>query len=83
MFCLAADDFGSEEEDEFGEEGEDGGSDYEAKRGKKGKKAKPEKPAKKTPKRKRPAGAFPLRRAPGMHPAWAYPKPLDPLRFFK
>ena len=54
--CLAQDDFGSEEEDEFGEEGEDGGSDYEAKRGKKGKKVKPEKPAKKTPKRKRPAG---------------------------
>lgn len=55
---VAADDFGSDDEDnDFGEEDdEDGGSDYEAKRGKKGKKAKVEKPSKRTPKRKRPAG---------------------------
>ena len=56
----AADDFGSNEEDnEFAEEegtDEDGGSDYEEKKGKKGKKAKVEKPAKRGPKRKRPAG---------------------------
>lgn len=54
----AADDFGSDEEDnDFGEEeDEDGGSDYDDKRGKKSKKAKPEKPGKRGPKRKRAAG---------------------------
>lgn len=54
----AADDFGSDEEDnEFGEEeDEDAGSDYDDKRGKKAKKAKPEKPGKRGPKRKRAAG---------------------------
>ena len=56
-FCLGADDFGSEEGNDFGEEDdEDGGSDFEAKRGKKGKTAKVAKPTKRTPKRKRPAG---------------------------
>jgi len=57
--CVAAaDDLGSEVEDnEFGQgEEEDGGSDYEEKKGKKVKKAKVEKPAKRGPKRKRPAG---------------------------
>lgn len=56
--CRAADDFGSDEEDnEFGEEeDEDGGSDYEEERGKKGKKTKVEKPVKRGPKRKRAAG---------------------------
>lgn len=55
---VAADDFGSDEEDnDFGEEDdEDGGSDYEEKKGKKGKKAKVEKPSKRGPKRKRAAG---------------------------
>lgn len=54
----AADDFGSDDEDnDFGEEeDEDGGSDYEEKRGKKAKKAKVEKPSKRGPKRKRAAG---------------------------
>lgn len=54
----AADDFGSDEEDnDFGEEEEeDAGSDYDDKRGKKAKKAKPEKPGKRGPKRKRAAG---------------------------
>lgn len=57
FFCLVADDFGSDEDNDFGEEDdEDGGSDYEAKRGKKGKTAKVAKPTKRTPKRKRPAG---------------------------
>lgn len=61
----AADDFGSDEEDnDFGEEeDEDGGSDYDDKRGKKSKKAKPEKPGKRGPKRKRAAGN--RREAPG------------------
>lgn len=61
--CItAADDFGSDEEDnEFGEEeDEDGGSDYEEKRGKKAKKVKAEKPSKRGPKRKRAAGNNPV-----------------------
>lgn len=61
--CItAADDFGSdEEENEFGEEeDEDGGSDYEEKRGKKAKKVKVEKPSKRGPKRKRAAGNNPV-----------------------
>lgn len=61
--CIAAaDDFGSDDEDnDFGEEeDEDGGSDYEEKRGKKGKKAKVEKPGKRGPKRKRAAGNDPF-----------------------
>lgn len=61
--CIAAaDDFGSDEEDnDFGEEEEeDGGSDYEEKKGKKGKKAKVEKPSKRGPKRKRAAGKHPV-----------------------
>ncbi len=58
----AADDFGSDDEDnDFGEEDdEDGGSDYEEKRGKKAKKAKVEKPSKRGPKRKRAAGNNPV-----------------------
>lgn len=58
LCVAAADDFGSDEEDnDFGEEeDEDGGSDYDDKRGKKSKKAKPEKPGKRGPKRKRAAG---------------------------
>lgn len=61
--CIAAaDDFGSDDEDnDFGEEeDEDGGSDYEEKRGKKAKKAKVEKPSKRGPKRKRAAGKDPV-----------------------
>lgn len=58
LCVAAADDFGSDEEDnDFGEEeDEDAGSDYDDKRGKKAKKAKPEKPSKRGPKRKRAAG---------------------------
>lgn len=50
------DDFGSDEDNDFGEEGEDGGSDYDDKKAKKGKKAKVEKPGKKSLKRKRGGG---------------------------
>lgn len=53
-----SDDFGSDEDNDFGEEGEeeDGGSDYDDKKAKKGKKGKVEKPGKKSLKRKRGGG---------------------------
>ena len=55
-FCTS-DEFGSDEDNEFGEEEEeDGGSDYEAKKGKKGKKGKVEKAGKRSLKRKRDSG---------------------------
>lgn len=54
---MLSDDFGSDEDNEFGEEEEeDGGSDYDDKKAKKGKKAKVEKPGKKPLKRKRGGG---------------------------
>lgn len=61
LFCFffLSDDFGSDEDNEFGEEeeeDEDGGSDYEAKKGKKGKKGKVEKSNRRSLKRKRDSG---------------------------
>lgn len=60
LFFFLPDDFGSEEDNDFGEgevEDEDGGSDYEAKKGKKGvKKGKVEKPSRRSLKRKRDSG---------------------------